>query len=92
MTNLKRLSLKQIIRLGGADARFTIPSYLLPHHEHILPTPPPPSDDPSSEPKMQELEQGVVDADWKPKTLQAERALEKMGRARRRWARVSLKC
>ncbi|KAL5331216.1 hypothetical protein ACEPPN_000745 [Leptodophora sp. 'Broadleaf-Isolate-01'] len=29
---------------------------------------------------MQELEQGVVDADWKPKTLQAERALEKMER------------
>ncbi|KAF7957722.1 hypothetical protein EAE96_003292 [Botrytis aclada] len=31
--------LKQVVRLGGADATFTIPSFLLPHHEHILPAP-----------------------------------------------------
>lgn len=38
--------LKQIIRLSGADARLTLPTYLLPHHEHHLPPPPPPSSDP----------------------------------------------
>ncbi|TGO42234.1 hypothetical protein BHYA_0011g00680 [Botrytis hyacinthi] len=31
------ISLKQVVRLGGADATFAIPSFLLPHHEHILP-------------------------------------------------------
>lgn len=32
-----QLSLKEVVRLGGADARFQIPSFLLPHHEHLLP-------------------------------------------------------
>ncbi|TGO51290.1 hypothetical protein BCON_0164g00030 [Botryotinia convoluta] len=31
------IALKQVVRLGGADATFAIPSFLLPHHEHILP-------------------------------------------------------
>ncbi|TGO70194.1 hypothetical protein BOTNAR_0003g00880 [Botryotinia narcissicola] len=31
------IELKQVVRLGGADATFAIPSFLLPHHEHILP-------------------------------------------------------
>ncbi|TGO82024.1 hypothetical protein BPOR_0942g00020 [Botrytis porri] len=30
-------ALKQVVRLGGADATFAIPSFLLPHHEHIVP-------------------------------------------------------
>ncbi|KAB8300048.1 hypothetical protein EYC80_000286 [Monilinia laxa] len=32
------IELKQVIRLGGADTRFEIPSFLLPHHEHLLPS------------------------------------------------------
>ncbi|KAF7874901.1 hypothetical protein EAF04_002075 [Stromatinia cepivora] len=31
---------KQVLRLGGADATFQIPSFLLPHHEHLLPVKP----------------------------------------------------
>ncbi|KAF5879478.1 uncharacterized protein Bfra_006686 [Botrytis fragariae] len=31
------IALKQVVRLGGADATFAIPSFLLPHHDHILP-------------------------------------------------------
>ncbi|KAK2594088.1 hypothetical protein QQS21_008191 [Conoideocrella luteorostrata] len=30
-------NLTQIVALGGADATFTVPSFLLPHHEHLLP-------------------------------------------------------
>ncbi|APA07977.1 predicted protein [Sclerotinia sclerotiorum 1980 UF-70] len=33
-------TLKQVLRLGGADASFQIPSFLLPHHEHLLPVVP----------------------------------------------------
>ncbi|KAH8647357.1 hypothetical protein BX600DRAFT_476560 [Xylariales sp. PMI_506] len=29
--------LKQVFRLGGADAEISLPSFLLPHHEHLLP-------------------------------------------------------
>ncbi|QSZ30727.1 hypothetical protein DSL72_000285 [Monilinia vaccinii-corymbosi] len=32
--------LKQVVRLGGADATFEVPSFLLPHHEHLLPAAP----------------------------------------------------
>jgi hypothetical protein len=39
-TKPEDLTIKQAIRLGGADATFAIPSFLLPHHEHILPPPP----------------------------------------------------
>lgn len=34
------IELKQVVRLGGADATVEIPSFLLPHHEHILPAKP----------------------------------------------------
>ena len=33
----KEANLNQIIHLGGADATFTVPTFLLLHHEHILP-------------------------------------------------------
>ena len=36
------VQLEQVIRLFGADATFTIPSFLLPHHEHLLPDKPSP--------------------------------------------------
>lgn len=62
-------NLKQVVRLGGADATFTIPSYLLPHHEHILPPVP-------SRKDRHELKIEVQDADGKPKTVQKEKELE----------------
>ena len=31
------VELKQVVRLGGADAVLTIPMFLFPHHEHIFP-------------------------------------------------------
>ncbi|KAK4687559.1 hypothetical protein P7C73_g2569, partial [Tremellales sp. Uapishka_1] len=58
-----------VVRLGGADATFTIPSYLLPHHEHLLPPKPTGHD-------MEELAEEVNEADGKPKEVQAERKLE----------------
>jgi len=63
--------LKQVVRLGGADATFTIPSYLLPHHEHILPP------FPTAEVK-QEMEDKVEEADGIPKTVQAEQEKERV--------------
>lgn len=61
--------LKQVIRLGGADASFTIPSYLLPHHEHLLP-PVPNNKDKSK------IKKKVEEADGLPKTIQKEQELE----------------
>jgi len=61
--------MNQVVRLGGADATFTIPVYLLPHHEHLLP-PRPTADD------EQQLEEEVEEADGIPKAVQAERELE----------------
>jgi hypothetical protein len=64
-----QLDLKQVIRLGGADATFIVPSFLLPHHEHLLP--PVPSKDHKSD-----LEKQVNEADGKPKIMQAEHELK----------------
>ena len=62
-------TLNQVVRLGGADATFTIPSFLLPHHEHLLPPVPTAQD-------KEQLAQDIEDADGKPKTIQAEQNLE----------------
>jgi hypothetical protein len=65
----KEVSLNQVLRLGGADATFIVPSFLLPHHEHILP--PIPTRDLKSE-----LSDGVEAADGKPKEIQAQQSLK----------------
>lgn len=65
----KEVSLHQVIRLGGADATFNVPTFLLPHHEHILPAVPTARD-------KAKLAQSVSDADGMPKTIQAEAELE----------------
>lgn len=62
-------SLEQVVRLGGADAKFIIPSFLLPHHEHLLPPKPTPSD-------KEKIAEEVSEADGKPKEVQAEHKLE----------------
>ncbi|KAH9820904.1 hypothetical protein Tdes44962_MAKER05095 [Teratosphaeria destructans] len=63
----------QVVRLGGADATFTIPSFLLPHHEHILPPKPTFEDE-------EEQSREVDQADGKPKTVQARQELKKIQR------------
>nr|POE94510.1 hypothetical protein CFP56_16750 [Quercus suber] len=64
-------TIAQVVRIGGADATFTIPSYLLPHHEHALP--------PRPSPEAKEVLQGAVEeADGVPQTVQAESELEKV--------------
>jgi hypothetical protein len=65
------VELKQVIRLGGADARFTVPSFLLPHHDHLLPHLP------TAEMKK-ELEEKIATADGKPKELQAQHELKQV--------------
>ncbi|PBP23530.1 hypothetical protein BUE80_DR005493 [Diplocarpon rosae] len=62
------VDLKQVVRLGGADARFIVPSFLLPHHEHLLPPPP-------SQEKKKELEESVESADGKPQEINAQHTL-----------------
>ncbi|KAG9244091.1 hypothetical protein BJ878DRAFT_422156 [Calycina marina] len=65
----KKVDLDKVIRLGGAEARFMIPIFLLPHHEHLLP--PTPSYD-----ATQHAAEEVEKADGKPKFVQAEKDLE----------------
>lgn len=63
------VELKQVTRLGGADATFAIPAFLLPHHEHLLPAVPTRQD-------TQQMEKEVEVADGLPKTIQAQQSLE----------------
>lgn len=65
----KEVDLKQVIRLGGADANITVPTYLLPHHEHLLPPKPTRED-------RAKYEERVRKADGKPATMQAKHDLE----------------
>jgi hypothetical protein len=64
-------NLRQVVRLGGADASFTIPSYLLPHHEHLLPPVP-------TRTEQHEIEIQLEDADGKPAAVQKEKELEQV--------------
>ncbi|KAI9052140.1 hypothetical protein LZ554_003502 [Drepanopeziza brunnea f. sp. 'monogermtubi'] len=63
------VDLKQVVRLGGADARFVVPTFLLPHHEHLLPPPP-------SETKKLQLEENVDSADGIPQEVNAQHSLD----------------
>ncbi len=69
----KQRGLKQVVRLGGADASFTLPSFLLPHHEHLLPPKP-------NVQHEEKLKRNVVEADGKPKKILAERELKQARR------------
>ncbi|KAF2716486.1 hypothetical protein K431DRAFT_307755 [Polychaeton citri CBS 116435] len=70
-TTIDPSEIRQIVRLGGADATFTIPSFLLPHHEHLLPDPPTDED-------TQRQADLVTEADGPPKTVQAEQELKRL--------------
>lgn len=65
----KEVSLQEVMRLAGADATFEIPSYLLPHHEHLLPSR-------LSAKERSELEDKVLQADGKPNRVKAEHELD----------------
>lgn len=68
-----KTALTQVVRLGGADARFTIPLFLLPHHEHLLPPLPGPEE-------KAHLMEKVKRADGLPKREQKRReATQAMG-------------
>lgn len=67
------VDLQQVISLGGADARFVVPSFLLPHHDHLLPPPPH-----AREEQVDELEVTVEEVGSKPKEIQAQYALEQV--------------
>lgn len=63
--------LTQVVRIGGADATISMPSYLLPHHEHLLPPKPTEFDE-------MKLEQEVSDLENTPQGVQAQTALEQL--------------
>ena len=63
------VELKQVTRLGGADATFAIPSFLLPHHQHLIPAVPTPQ-------LRERMEKDVAEADGMPKTVQAQHDLQ----------------
>jgi hypothetical protein len=69
-TQPKEIDLKEVVRLGGADANISVPSFLLPHHEHLLPPVP------TVEVK-QSNEHELKNADALPKEHQAQTALER---------------
>ncbi|KAK3074760.1 hypothetical protein LTR53_002562, partial [Teratosphaeriaceae sp. CCFEE 6253] len=69
----EKVGVAQVVRLGGADATATIPSFLLPHHEHVVPPAPNPADE-------EELEETVRDADGLPTTKQAEEKAAKLAK------------
>lgn len=70
------IDLQRVISLGGADARFVIPSFLLPHHDHLLP-PRPPVREAQFEATVED-EDGVALAGNKSKEMQAQRAREQV--------------
>ncbi|KAK5050955.1 hypothetical protein LTR84_003514 [Exophiala bonariae] len=65
----QEVAMKQVVRLAGADASVTIPSFLLPHHEHVLPQIP-------NEQDREKQEEKVVEADGLPKAIHAQEELE----------------
>ncbi|KAJ4387632.1 hypothetical protein N0V93_008229 [Gnomoniopsis smithogilvyi] len=64
------LQCQQVVSLGGADARFVVPSFLLPHHDHLLP--------PRPQAREEQFEVTVEEAGNKSKEIQAQRALEQV--------------
>ncbi|KAI2479464.1 hypothetical protein Ptr902_08729 [Pyrenophora tritici-repentis] len=65
------VELKQVVRLGGADAVLTIPMFLFPHHEHIFPAK-------YSDFELLEMESEINEADPTPKQVQSKKELERL--------------
>ncbi|KAF1945498.1 hypothetical protein EJ02DRAFT_451529 [Clathrospora elynae] len=67
------VELKQVVRLGGADAVLTIPTFLFPHHEHIFPKK-------LSDFELLEMESAINEAEATPRQIKARKELEKRKR------------
>ncbi|KAH9901720.1 hypothetical protein F4778DRAFT_737444 [Xylariomycetidae sp. FL2044] len=67
------VELTQVIHLGGADATFTLPSFLLPHHEHLMPSK-------LTDFEEMQLQQQIEEAKGTPKAVQLEQDLERRRR------------
>ncbi|KAF2641173.1 hypothetical protein P280DRAFT_489605 [Massarina eburnea CBS 473.64] len=64
------VGLTQVIHLGGADATFVIPSFLLPHHEHLIPGK-------LTDFEEMQMEQEVQEAEGTPQAVQLKKELER---------------
>jgi hypothetical protein len=69
----QQITQREVVRLGGLDATFTIPCFLLPHHEHLLPSI-------ATASYKEQLFRDVEEADGQPKTVQAEVKLKQAKR------------
>lgn len=67
------VELKQVVRLGGADAILSIPVFLFPHHEHIMPKK-------LTEFEEMEMEQEIKEAEGTPKAVQLRKDLKRRRR------------
>lgn len=67
------VELKQVVRLGGATATLTIPTFLFPHHEHIFPKK-------ASDFEILEMESAINEAEPSPKQAQARKELKRLKR------------
>jgi hypothetical protein len=65
------VELKQVVRLGGADAVLTIPTWLFPHHEHIFPKK-------ATDFEIMEVETNLIEAEGTPKAVQIRKDLNKL--------------
>lgn len=65
------VELKQVVRLAGADAVLTIPTFLFPRHEHIFPVK-------ATEFQLMEMEEAVKLMAGTPKAKQALKDFEKL--------------
>ncbi|PWN32725.1 uncharacterized protein FA14DRAFT_162033 [Meira miltonrushii] len=67
----RQANLKKAVQLGGADSTVMVPSMLLPHHDHLLPS----QDDRSK--AEEKHRQKIRRSDSAPKAAQEERLLKK---------------
>jgi hypothetical protein len=67
------VELEEVVRLGGADAVLTIPTFLFPHHEHIFPAK-------STDFELMEIEEAIKEVAGTPKEAYARRNLKKLQR------------
>lgn len=67
------VGLTQVVHLGGADATFVLPSFLLPHHEHLMPSK-------MTDFEEMQLQQAIEDAHGTPKAVQLRRDLKRRQR------------
>lgn len=65
------VELEQVVRLGGADAVLSIPTFLFPHHEHIFPAK-------STDFQLMETEEAIKEVAGTPKEAYARRNLKKL--------------